>query len=162
MSSVAHAILDVLMWGILATLSMTSIMYASQNFGWSRLNIHFLLGTLFTDDRNSANVLGFLLYMAGGPLIAFFYFILFDLIGGASWWMGALVGFVHGALLLTALLPLIAYVHPRIASEYDGPDQIKRLEPPGFLALHYGRRTPITTLAAHIAYGVILGIGFSL
>jgi hypothetical protein len=31
------------------------------------------------------------------------------------------------------------------------------LEPPGFLMLNYGRRTPFVTLIAHIAYGAIVG-----
>ena len=31
------------------------------------------------------------------------------------------------------------------------------LEPPGFLMLNYGARTPLVTLVAHIAYGAIVG-----
>jgi hypothetical protein len=31
------------------------------------------------------------------------------------------------------------------------------LESPGFLMLNYGRSTPLVTLAAHIAYGTIVG-----
>lgn len=33
-------------------------------------------------------------------------------------------------------------------------------EPPGFMGLNYGRRTPLTTLAGHTLYGVLLGYGF--
>ena len=161
MTPAAHAILEILVWGVIATLGMIAIMYSSQNFGWSRLNLPFLIGTFFTDDRGSANALGFFLYLVLGWLIAFFYYLVFALLGSASTVMGVLVGFVHGVLLLTVVLPLLAYVHPRVASEYDGPDVMKRLEPPGFLALHYGRRTPVITLIAHVAYGAILGAGFS-
>jgi hypothetical protein len=32
------------------------------------------------------------------------------------------------------------------------------LEPPGLLALNYGIRTPAVTIAAHIAYGIVLGL----
>jgi hypothetical protein len=160
MSVTAQAILDILVWGIIATLAMNAVMFSSQSFGWSRLNLPLLLGTFFTDDRNAANTLGFLLYLIIGWLIAFFYFLLFDLIGHPAWWMGAVVGFVHGVLVLTALLPMLAYIHPRVASEYDGPGLLKRLEPPGFLALHYGRGTPVFTLLAHVVYGTLLGVGF--
>ena len=52
-------------------------------------------------------------------------------------------------------------MHPRVASEYEGPTAKKRLEPPGFLALHYGRNTPLVTLVAHIVYGAVLGAGFA-
>jgi hypothetical protein len=32
------------------------------------------------------------------------------------------------------------------------------LEPPGMLALNYGRETPIVATLAHVLYGVVLGI----
>jgi hypothetical protein len=44
-----------------------------------------------------------------------------------------------------------------MASEYEGPIHGRRLQPPGFLALNYGYRTPLTTIAAHALYGAILG-----
>ncbi|MGZ5173677.1 MAG: hypothetical protein ACXWIS_05625, partial [Burkholderiales bacterium] len=80
MSETAHAILEILGWGIIATLAMNAVMFSSQSFGWSRLNLPLLLGTFFTDDRDAANTLGFFLYLIIGWLIAFFYFLLFDLL----------------------------------------------------------------------------------
>jgi hypothetical protein len=161
MTPVARAILEILLLGMTATLAMISIMFASQNFGWSRLNLPFLLGTVFTDDRRSANALGFFLYLVIGWLFALFYYLMFGMTGHATWWRGAIGGFLHGVLLLSGVLPFLAYVHPRVASEHDGPDIVKKLEPPGFLALHYGRRTPLVTLVAHVVYGMILGAGFT-
>lgn len=162
MTPVAFAIMEILLWGLIATLAMAAVLFTSQNLGWSRLDLPFLLGTFFTSERRAANVLGFALTFLGGWFIAFFYYLLFDAIGIASWWLGALIGFVHGLLLLTAVLPLLPYMHPRVASEYDGPSPHRRLEPPGFLALHYGYRTPIVTLAAQTVYGAVLGAGFEL
>ncbi len=46
---------------------------------------------------------------------------------------------------------------PLEASEAQGPTVVRQLEPAGFLALHYGRRTPISVLLAHLAFGAILG-----
>ena len=40
---------------------------------------------------------------------------------------------------------------------YDGPTRHRRLEPPGFMALNYGRRTPLVTFVARTVYGAILG-----
>ena len=162
MSTTGSAILEILMWGIVATLGMIAVMFTSQNLGWSRLNMPLLLGTFFTEDRNAANTLGFFLYLLFGWLIAFLYYLLFAMMGVAGWWHGTLVGLAHGVLVLTAILPLLAYMHPRVASEYDGPSTMRRLEPPGFLALHYGRNTPLVTLVAHVAYGTILGAGFTI
>ena len=34
---------------------------------------------------------------------------------------------------------------------------MRQLEPPGFLGLHYGIRTPLTVLVAHVIFGIILG-----
>jgi uncharacterized membrane protein YagU involved in acid resistance len=162
MTPAASAIVEILMWGIVATLGMNAVMFTSQNLGWSRLNMPLLLGTFFTEERNAANTLGFFLYLLFGWLIAFFYYLIFAMIGAAGWWRGTLVGFGHGVLVLTAILPLLAYMHPRVASEYDGPTVTRRLEPPGFLALHYGRNTPLVTLIAHVVYGTILGAGFTI
>ncbi|HWI13847.1 MAG TPA: hypothetical protein VNT02_06315, partial [Burkholderiales bacterium] len=129
MSPVAAGVVEIMIWGMIAALSMIALLYASQNLGWTRLNLPFLLGSMFTDDRRAANVLGFLLYLVIGWFIAFFYYLVFEVVGGASWWIGAITGFVHGMLVLTAFFPLLPYLHPRMASEYDGPDVVRRLEP---------------------------------
>lgn len=160
MNDTAQTIVVILLWGMLATLAMSSVMFASQNLGWSRLNLPLLIGTFFTGDRQVANLLGFLFYSLGGWLFGVLYYLLFSLAGTASWWLGGLVGFVHGAVLLTAILPMLPYAHPRVASEYDGAGTHKRLEPPGFLALHYGYRTPLVALVAHTVFGLVLGWGF--
>jgi len=78
-------------------------------------------------------------------------------VGHATWWMGAAFGTLHGLVVLIALLPLLPGLHPRMASERRGPEPTRALEPPGFLGLNYGRRTPLVTVFAHIVYGAILG-----
>jgi hypothetical protein len=49
-----------------------------------------------------------------------------------------------------------------MASEHDGPTPTKQLEPPGLLALNYGRRTPLSVILAHLLYGSILGAFYRL
>ena len=44
-----------------------------------------------------------------------------------------------------------------MASEQRGPTPTRQLEPLGFLALNYGRRTPLSVVIAHVLYGAILG-----
>ena len=58
--------------------------------------------------------------------------------------------------------PALPAMHPRMASEQDGPTPTKQLEPPGFMALNYGRRTPIAVILSHIVYGAILGAFYRL
>lgn len=47
-----------------------------------------------------------------------------------------------------------------MASESRGPTVVRQLEPPGFLGLHYGTRTPLVAFAAHLVFGAILGAGY--
>jgi hypothetical protein len=63
----------------------------------------------------------------------------------------------HAAFVLTAGMRIVPGLHPRMASESQGPTLMRQLEPPGFLALNYGARTPITVIVAHIVFGSILG-----
>lgn len=148
---------EVVLWGFAATVIMTIIMYGSQFAGLSRLSLPFLVGTCLTGNRDRATVLGFITYLTGGWVFAFLYAVAFTQLGGGTWWLGTLLGLVHGLFLLVVVLPVLPSFHPRMASEYKGPTEQRRLEPPGFLGLNYGYRTPLTTVLAHMAYGAVLG-----
>jgi hypothetical protein len=146
-----------LIWGLLGTVAMTTVLEGAQGLGLSRLSLPFLAGTFFTGDRRWAMVVGFVFYVVGGWLFAFLYFLFFASVGLYTWWLGALVGMLHGLFLLAAALPLLPSIHPRMASEYDGASAMRQLEPPGFMGLNYGYRTPLTTLAGQAVYGAVLG-----
>jgi len=146
----------VLLWALVATALMTTILQGSQGLGLSRLSLPFLFGTFVTADRDRAVLLGFLLYTLGGSVFALLYFLVFASLGFATWWLGALLGAAHGLFLLVGL-GAAPHLHPRIASEYDPPASEPRLEPPGFLGLNYGHRTPLTTLLGQVVYGGVLG-----
>jgi hypothetical protein len=148
---------SMMIWGLLATVTMTSVLQGAQGLGLSRLSLPFLAGTFFTGDRRRAVILGFVFYVVGGWLFAFLYFALFASLGLYTWWLGAVTGLLHGLFLLVCGLPLLPYLHPRMASEYDGASVIRQLEPPGFMGLNYGRRTPLTTLLGQAVYGAVLG-----
>ena len=93
-----------------------------------------------------------------GEVFAFIYFGVFVAIDHNGWWLGALFGLLHGIVsssaLITQLLPVI---HPRMGTPLSAADSNPLIEPPGFLVLNYGRRTPLVTLLAHVAYGAIVG-----
>ena len=153
---------NVLVWGLVATTAMTTILQGSQGLGLSRLSLPFLLGTLFTGDRRLANVIGFTFYVLGGWAFAALYYLVFLVLDEkASWWLGASLGLLHGLFLLAVGLPMLPHVHPRMASEHDGPTATRRLEPPGFLGLNYGRRTALITLLGQLVYGAILGAAYA-
>jgi len=145
------------LWGLIATVAMTSIMEGSRGLGFSRMSLPFLVGTFFVGNRRWALTLGFTLYTIGGWLFAFLYYLLFASIGIYTWWFGAIAGLLHGLFLLVAALPLLPFVHPRMASEYHGATTRRQLEPPGFLAMNYGYGTPVSTLLGQTLYGATLG-----
>ena len=145
------------LWALIATVAMTTIIQGSQGLGLSRLSLPFLVGTMFTEQRRRAMLYGFIFYVLGGWIFALLYFLFFASIGVATWWLGAVLGFLHGLFLLVCALPLLPYLHPRMASDYDPPATGFRIEPPGFMGLNYGRRTPLTTLLGQTVYGAILG-----
>ena len=153
--SMTHLSLVVL-WGLLATVLMTTIMVGAQGLGVSRLSLPFLVGSALTSRLHQAYIVGYVVYAVGGWSFAFLYDAVFRALGHQSWWSGGLVGLAHAAFLLTILMHL-PLVHPRMASEYDRPRMDRAIEPPGFLGLHYGRQTPLVALLAHAAYGALLG-----
>jgi hypothetical protein len=149
---------SVILWGFVATALLSMLMRGSQALGFTRMDIPFMLGTMFTPNRDRAKIYGFLFHVVNGWIFSLLYALFFEEIGRAEWWLGGLAGLVHGLFLLAVALPIVPGLHPRMASEYSGPVTLKPLEPPGFLALNYGRRTPIATVASHIIYGTVLGL----
>ena len=147
-----------LVWGFASTILLTTLMAGSQGLGLTRMNLPYLLGTMFTPDRDRAKVIGVLVHVLTGYAFSLVYVAAFHVWGGPAWWKGALIGLVHSGFVLTAAMPALPGLHPRMASERRGPTVVRQLEPPGFLALHYGIRTPISVVLAHIAFGVVLGV----
>jgi uncharacterized membrane protein YagU involved in acid resistance len=153
---------SLLLWGFVATVVLTTLMAASQGFGISRMNLPYMLGTMFTPDRDRAKVIGFVTHLVNGWLFTVVYVAAFESWGRATWWLGGMIGLVHAAFVLAALMPVLPGLHPRMASEQRGPTPTRQLAPPGFLALHYGRRTPISVFVAHFVFGSILGAFYML
>lgn len=146
------------LFGLVATAVLTAVMISAQLTGLTRLDLPLLLGTIVTDDPDRARVAGFFIHLVIGQGFAFGYAASFALLDRATWWLGALLGLVHVTVALTVLVPLLAGVHPRIASDRAGPSSTAALEPPGLLGLNYGPQTPIVAITAHLAFGVALGM----
>lgn len=155
-------VMSVLLWGWLATAVLTTLMSAGQGLGLSRMSIPFMIGTLFTADRARAMVLGAVVHWLMGWAFAFFYAALFESLGYANIWLGAGLGLLHGLVVLATVMPILPNFHPRMATKRQGPEPTRALEPPGFLALNYGRQTPVITLLAHVIYGAMLGAFYQL
>lgn len=151
-----------LLWGYVANVMLTTISAASQGLGLTRMNIPYLLGTIFTPDRDRAKLYGFFAHMLSGWLFSLIYVFIFQSLGAAGWWRGLIIGILHAFFVLAVVTSLMPGVHPRMASEQYGPEAHDMLEPPGFLALNYGRRTPLAVILSHGIFGMTLGAFYHL
>ena len=149
--------------GFVGTLVLTTGLRAASEFGLTRIDLPFLLGTAVAEQRVRAKAIGYLLHFTAGLVFALMYYSVFSAIDEASWWLGALFGLVHalfaGSALVNLLLPAI---HPRMGTTATAADASPLLEPPGFLLLNYGGSTPVVTALVHIIYGAIVGEFISL
>jgi hypothetical protein len=151
---------EILVWGFVATAAMTVVLEGARYLNFSRMSLPFLFGAFVTGDHARATTYGFALYLLGGWLLALLYAWFFEEVGFASWWLGLILGILHGALLLLVFLPVMAELHPRMATERTGLTVIKQIEPPGPIGLHYGIHTPLVTMIGQIIYGLVLGAGY--
>lgn len=151
-----------LLWGFLANIVLTTISSVAQGLGLTRMNLPYILGTVFSPQRDRAKLYGYFVHMAVGLMFSLVYVLIFQSIGAAGWWRGMVIGIVHALFVLTVVMSLLPGVHPRMASEQQGPEAHNMLEPPGFLALHYGARTPIAILLSHAVFGAMLGAFYHL
>ena len=154
-------------WGAIAggfagTLVLTTALRGANELNLTRIDLPFLLGTAFTNDRTRAKALGYVLHFVAGMVFALIYYALFLAIDSSGWWLGAIFGLAHGLFSGTALVSvLLPLVHPRMGTPSSAATSVALLEPPGFMMLNYGAQTPLVTLVAHIAYGTLVG-GFVL
>lgn len=121
-----------MLWGFVGTLVLTGMMSATQRFGLTRMSLPYMLGSMFTADRDRAKLVGFGVHLLIGWLFAFIYAATFESWRRATWWLGMLIGLVHGLFVLLTGMPLLPGLHPRMASEQHGPTPTRQLEPPGF------------------------------
>lgn len=151
-----------LLWGFLANVILTIISSATEGLGLTRMNFPYVLGSIFTPDRDRAKLYGFLTHIGTGWLFSLIYVFIFQSLGAAGWWRGMVIGIFHALFVLIVVMGLLPGLHPRMASEQQGPEAGNMLEPPGFMALHYGARTPLAVILSHAIFGAILGAFYHL
>jgi hypothetical protein len=144
--------------GFVGTVVLTTALSAASEFGLTRMDLPFLLGTIVSSDRSRAKALGYAMHFAMGQVFSMIYLGIFAGIGHSGWGLGALFGLLHGLFAGTALVNvLLPVIHPRMGTPLSAAADRPLLEAPGFMLLNYGRRTPLATVLAHIAYGTIVG-----
>jgi hypothetical protein len=155
-------IASILLWGFAATVLLTGLSIAAQSLGLTRIDIPFIIGTMFTPDRDRARVVGLMVHLINGWFFAIVYGFFFENMHAATWWNGALLGALQGMFIVVVALPVLPGIHPRMVSDFRGPEPTRLLEPPGFFVRNYGSKTPFVLLFAHVIYGATLGMFYTL
>lgn len=144
--------------GFVGTVVLTSAMRAATALQITRMDLPFLLGTAFTADRRKAKVVGYLLHFSFGLGFSIVYWAVFSAIDGAGFILGGVFGGAHAMFAGTALVGiLLPAVHPRMAHDLTAAHTTPLFEAPGMMLMNYGRQTPVVAIAAHVAYGAIVG-----
>jgi hypothetical protein len=147
--------------GFVGTVVLTTGLRLAQELGLTRMDIPLLLGTIFSQDRSRANLIGYALHFFNGLTFSLLYAGVFFAVGQAGWLFGAVLGLVHaafaGGALVNVLLPAL---HPHMGTPWSDARESPILEPAGFMLRNYGRYTALATAVAHLAYGAIVG-GFA-
>src|SRR5439155_1392211 len=84
-----------------------------------------LLGAALPKGRDRAKVIGFFTHLLNGQLFALLYVAIFQATGEASALRGAIIGLVHAAVVLLVVIPLLPFIHPRMASLHQGPTELR-------------------------------------
>ena len=85
-----------LVWGFAATIVLTTISSA-PGLGLTRMNFPYMLGTIFTPDRDRAKLYGFGIHLTAGWIFSLIYVLIFQELGVAGWWRGTVFGFSMGS-----------------------------------------------------------------
>ena len=147
-----------LVGGLLGTIVLTTVLRAASEVGLTRMDLPFLLGTAFSEDRVRAMLIGYALHFVFGLMFALGYWAVFAALDQSGVLLGGLLGLIHALFAGTALVNVILpAVHPRMGTGFDAAGSSPLLEPPGFMLANYGRQTMLMMIAAHVAYGGIVG-----
>jgi len=87
-----------LLWGFVSTVVLECILAGSQGLGVTRMNVPYLLGTIFTPNRDRAKLIGILFHFLNGWIFSLIYVAVFQSLGRATWWLGGFFGFIQATL----------------------------------------------------------------
>jgi hypothetical protein len=147
--------------GFVGTVVLTTGLRLAQELGLTRMDIPLLLGTMFSEDRTRANIVGYAFHFLNGLLFSLLYAAVLFSVDKAGWLFGGALGLVHAAFAGGALVNiLLPAVHPRMGTRWSDAKDSPILEPPGFMLRNYGRHSALAAIVGHMAYGAIVG-GFA-
>lgn len=146
---------------LVATSLFAAISVAARGLHLTRMDFPLILGTMFTAKRHKAVWIGGILQFINGACYSALYYIILSLFEGHYVFWGMALGLLHAFFILTVVMSILPAIHPRMATDLDGPAPTPMLESPGFFSLHYGSRTPLVIFLEHLVFGAVLGFVFA-
>lgn len=148
--------------GGVATVVMTLLMQIGAAMGMTRMNMPLMLGSMLVRERERARKLGWMMHFANGLAFGLVYALVFwavDPVSVASaWWIGLVVGAVHGVVALAAM-PMMSAMHPRVrpagAASAAGDVALPEF---GFGGRGFGAGTPAGIMVGHLVFGLVWGL----
>ncbi len=136
--------------GIAAGLAMTLVLGASGTLGYSSLHWEMVLGSLLTRTQGPGTwILGLFLHLVMSALIGSLYIKGFRAIRRGGWPVGVAFSLFHWIIGGGFFLGMLPYFHPLIPG---------LLPPPGYLGTMMGPGGFVTVLAAHVVFGLVVGL----
>lgn len=134
-------VLAPLVGGIVGTVAMSAFLLFPRLLGIGKIDVFLAVGSLITHKPDKAFQYGYLLHFASGIVFAYIYWGLIHLLNiPVVWWTFAMVGFIHGIIVMLLVSIVVMEHHPIARFHERGP------------------MTGLAQLLAHILYGVIVGL----
>lgn len=163
-----------LIGGFIGTLVMTAMMMASKKAGMSDMPpMPLVMGSMMSGDRKKAMAIGGVIHLIvmGTIVFGIAYGLLFTAFDNDAWWVGALIGAVHGIVVGAVFMPMMPSMHPRMsenlvgagargASQTVATDANADVEvaAPGMMGSSWGGMTPVGLVMGHVVYGIVVAL----
>ena len=141
--------------GLSGGLAFLVVVYMGLGVGMTRMNFLYMLGSMMPPraSRSAVYVVGFAVHMMLSAAFGLVHAGILTAIGATSVGQAAgwdvVIGAVHGVVVLMAMPLMLTMAHPLVRTG--------RLDAPGVAMVGYGPMTPVGSLAAHIAFGLVTG-----
>ena len=141
--------------GLVGGLAFLIVVTMGYAVGMTRMNFLYILGSMLTPKapRSTVYAIGLGIHAMASAGFGLVHAGILHAIGVTSVAQAAgwdlLIGGVHGLLVLIALPMVLELMHPLV---HQG-----EIERPGIALTGFGAMTPIGSLAAHVAFGVVTG-----
>lgn len=141
--------------GLIGGIAFLLVVYMGLAVRMTRMNFLYILGSMVAPRAGQATIyiLGFLGHMmlaAGFGLLhaTILHAIGISSVGQAAGW-DLLIGAIHGMAILVAMPMMLSMMHPLVRSGL--------IERPGVAMVGFGGMTPLGSLMAHAAFGLVTG-----